>query len=456
MNNPFFWDTVQLGSKHANWIFEHDLQTILLPNNMDSGHPPFLGFLLATSWKIFGKSLFVSHLTMLPFICILIYQTVSLSKKLFPNTNQYFAIIIVLFDATLLAQSTLISPDIILISFFIMAVNGLILNNKFLLILSSTMLCIVSMRGMMCAFSLGLTALISNLINDKPVNFLSMTRIIVANLLPFFLGIMLIIGFLLFHYSETGWIGYHENSPWKESFDHVDFKGLIKNFIILVWRIIDFGRIGIILVLGFCIFKIYKNLNLKFKMINSAWKLILLLSIIAFIVTALPLMQYKNLLGHRYLMPIYFIFSIVMIKLVEIVFDFRYQKIVLLTVILIELSGNFWKYPLSISMGWDSTLAYLPYFGLRDKMLDAINKRKIPFSQIGTDFPNDKDFKYIDLKESKENFKYFNFDKDQYILSSSVYNVLPDPNDYNFTKGWRIIEKFESGSLNMILYERVK
>ena len=45
-----------------------------MPDSFDPGHPPFLGFLLALSWKIFGHTLMVSHFVILPFIIGFFYQ----------------------------------------------------------------------------------------------------------------------------------------------------------------------------------------------------------------------------------------------------------------------------------------------------------------------------------------------------------------------------------------------
>ena len=49
--------------------------------------------------------------------------------------------------------------------------------------------------------------------------------------------------FLAFHYWKTGWIGFHSNSEWAPGFELVSGKQLIKNAIILGWRLLDFGRI---------------------------------------------------------------------------------------------------------------------------------------------------------------------------------------------------------------------
>ena len=56
-DHVFFWDTVQLGAKHAYWYYENNFQSLLLPTEIDSGHPPLFGMYLAFCWLLFGKSL---------------------------------------------------------------------------------------------------------------------------------------------------------------------------------------------------------------------------------------------------------------------------------------------------------------------------------------------------------------------------------------------------------------
>src|SRR6056297_2929728 len=70
---PFFWDTVQLGSKHAHWYYENNYQSFFLPQSIDSGHPPTFGMYIALLWKILGKKLWVSHLSLVPFTALIVF-----------------------------------------------------------------------------------------------------------------------------------------------------------------------------------------------------------------------------------------------------------------------------------------------------------------------------------------------------------------------------------------------
>jgi hypothetical protein len=92
----FFWDTVQLASKHAHFFYETDFRSIILPNEIDSGHIPTLGFYLALIWKIAGKTLMVSHLSMLPFVIGIVCQTIILVRRHFSKEWHYYALAIIL------------------------------------------------------------------------------------------------------------------------------------------------------------------------------------------------------------------------------------------------------------------------------------------------------------------------------------------------------------------------
>ena len=47
-----FWDNVLFTSKIGNHLYNNSIFDWMLPNNLDAGHPPTLGFLLAIFWKI--------------------------------------------------------------------------------------------------------------------------------------------------------------------------------------------------------------------------------------------------------------------------------------------------------------------------------------------------------------------------------------------------------------------
>ena len=66
--NPFFWDAIIQVSVPANWYYDNNFGHLFLPDQYATGHSTMVGFYLAFVWKIFGRTLVVSHFSMLPFV----------------------------------------------------------------------------------------------------------------------------------------------------------------------------------------------------------------------------------------------------------------------------------------------------------------------------------------------------------------------------------------------------
>ena len=150
----FFWDTVQLASKHAHWYYEQNFQQFLLPQHIDSGHPPIFGLYLAACWKIFGKSLLVSHFAMLPFLLGIVCLLQKIGTYYGNEKAAKYLILLVLVDPFFAGQSILVSPDIVLVFAFLCSFNGILKGNNFSIMASTILLGLISMRGMMVTFSL--------------------------------------------------------------------------------------------------------------------------------------------------------------------------------------------------------------------------------------------------------------------------------------------------------------
>ncbi|NPA44250.1 MAG: hypothetical protein GXO49_01825, partial [Chlorobi bacterium] len=362
-DNIFFWDTVQLASLHAHYFYENNFNNLLLPNEIDSGHIPSFGMYIALIWKIFGKTLFASHFAILPFLYGIIWQAYLLIKKFINKKYVFLALVIFLADATLLAQSTLISPDVVLVFLFLLALNSVLKQNKILLSISVAGLFLISMRGMMVATSILTLDIIFNIqftnFKETFVQLLKKTIIYIPALIIF-------IAFNYYHYYVKGWFAYHNNSPWATNFEITNLKGFLRNIIILIWRLIDFGRIFMWIITLSIIISSYKSI----KNDKKIRKLIIILFVVSFFLL-ISFLMYKSLTGHRYILPIYLTFSLLTTYLIFEKIKTKKRKIIISTLLVLGLlSGNFWVYPEKIAQGWDSSLAYLNYFKLRNKTID--------------------------------------------------------------------------------------
>lgn len=434
--NSFFWDTIQLGSKQAHWYYDNDFRYLLLPNRIDSGHPPVFGLYLACAWKVFGRSLAVSHLSMLPFLLGIVFQLHRLVSRFFSRENIMAAMCLVFADPTLLAQSIMISPDIVLVFFLLFALNSLLEGKRIVFMLALVGLGLISMRGMFCIAILFATDLILHF--STPRQFLK-------SLVSYIPVSLLVLAFLVYHYLSKGWVGYHKDSPWAACFETVDGKGFLKNILILAWRIADFGRIGLWIAAFLLVLRLRKMHT------DQRSRTLFIFFLASFCILSLSLLFYRNLLAHRYLIPVYITFSLWLCYMLLEVLRVRKSWITLLLLVLI--SGNFWVYPEQVAKGWDSSLAHIPYYGLRDEMIAYIHAKGIRITDISSEFPNAAKLRYTDLNNEESAFG----EKDttcRYVLYSNVFNGFTDREIQDLREKWILRKEFQKGQVFVRLYEK--
>ncbi len=439
IDNGFFWDTIQLSSKHANYYFTTNFADILLPNSIDSGHIPTFGMYLALLWKIFGRSLVISHLAMLPFIWGIVWQLQKLIAKFVKKEYAGWALLLVFLDPTLLSQLTLVSPDVPLVFFFLLALYSTLENKRKMLSLSVAFLFLTSMRGMMVSFCILIIDIIKNITFSK--SFKETFASLLKRSLIYLPAFIIFISFSTYHYLAKEWIGFHASSPWAELFERVGFKGFLYNIGILGWRIVDFGRIGIWIVF-FVLLVRYKRDIFKIK----ETRLLFLIFIILLVFLPANMVWAKNLLSHRYLLPIYLTFSLLCANILFMEQVGKKLKIAMISLWLVSITtGNLWIYPEKISQGWDSTLGHLPYYKIRRQALEYLDKQGIYYSEVQSFFPNNSSIDDFNLNNDYRQFVDFNNSCD-YVLFSNVFNVSDE--NYDLVKNhYSVIKHFNSGLL---------
>ncbi len=448
-DNIFFWDTIQLASLHAHYFYENNFNSLLLPNTIDSGHIPVFGAFLAIIWQLFGKTLFVSHFAILPFVFGIVWQAHLLLKEFINKKYVIFALILFLADSTLLAQFTLVSPDVPLVFFFLLALNSVLKNRKLLLSISIIGLFLISMRGMMVATAILIIDIIFN------VEFKSIKKTFLELLKKSVIYLPALTIFILYnfyHYKIKGWVAYHENSPWGVNFEFTSISGFFRNIGILIWRLIDFGRIFIWITAIIISIPILKKLFKDLKI-----RKILVVFIVTTIALSVSFLMYKSLTGHRYILPVYLIFSLLTSYLIfEKIKKTRLKYIVFSILLVGMLSGNFWIYPENIAQGWDSTLAHQHYYKLRIKMIDFMKEHKVDISETGSVFPNSGKLKYLDLSESTKSFAEKDLNKNKYVFYSNVFNDFSDNEINKLKQDFKLIKKNESFGVFISFYKKIK
>lgn len=449
-HHVFFWDTIQLGSKHAHWYYENHFKYLLLPTEIDSGHPPVFGMYLASMWQVFGKSLIVSHFAILPFLFGMIYFLLQIGKYLVNKKLAPLLLLLCVVDPTLAAQSLLVSPDVVLVCFFLMGLHAVFQDKNWLKTLAALGLALISMRGMMVVVVLFLFEISINFQNWR-----SLLRLLLQKIWHYVPAGLFGLAFLIWHYLQTGWIGYHPDSPWAPSFERVDMQGFIQNIAVLGWRMLEFGRVFVWITLVFIILQIR-----KYNKLNKLWqhtqvRQMVLLFIISTLILTPSLLLHRGLSAQRYLLPIYLALTFLCFTLIFNYLQNKNIRNIIFGIIFLGLgTGNLWVYPDKISQGWDATLAHLPYYQLRDQMLKYIDNQNIPPETIGTAFPEIGAFKYKDLSDRTEGFAAKDLQTQDYILYSNIMNDFSDVEIDRLREEWEVVKRFENQGIKMILYQK--
>ena len=441
-HDPFFWDTVQLASKHAHFFYQHQLQWAVLPPLIDSGHPPFLGYYLATMWTFFGYNLPVSHFSMLPFLCLLIWGLYRLAARLGTPYWAFWLLPLVLLDPVVAGQMVLVSPDIILLSFFVLALEGILGNRLVYITLGVVGLSLVSMRGMMTAAGLGI------FLSLRCWHLRTGFRYFWHQAGCFLPGIAGATAFLAWHWAQTGWIGYHAQSAWAPAFQRVAGGGFLRNIAVLIWRWLDFGRVfEWLILLILCVLWWKKRLRAPDTV------LLLLVGCICFFLS-ISAVLYQNLSAHRYFLPAYCAMHLLAFQWV--IQSNQKQHIIRLTFLALSIgfaTGNLWIYPRGISMDWDATLAHQPYHALRAEALTYLDQQGIDYQSVGSAFPNLNTGIDLMLNDDKRRFSDIQFDQNQLIFVSNVMNDLQASDFHRLDTAWIPRKRFAYAGVWIVLYQ---
>ncbi|MGB3619244.1 MAG: hypothetical protein WBA12_14085 [Catalinimonas sp.] len=477
----FFWDTVQLASKHAHWYWDQNFRYLLLPDGIDSGHPPLFGMYIALGWKLFGRSLVTSHLLMLPFAWLIVWQAYRLVSAYVGARWVAPALALVLAEPSLPAQLTLVSPDAALMAFFLWAINAARRERRGALAVALTLLALVSMRGMMCCVvvfaydvfcrrqtadgsrqtggqkTLDAVDRPSPSPDGQPAAVTESTSVFglrpsVKYLWPYAMGALPAVLFLVYHYVAKGWVGYHADSPWAPSFERVGAAGVVRNVGLVGWRLLDFGRVFVWVVGGALgVFLLRKRSVVDRR---SLRELLFLTSAVVVMLTP-TLVLYRYLVGHRYLMPHYLAVNLLVAwVLFRAPLSDRRRWGGWSVALVGLLTGHLWVYPDRIAQGWDATLAHWGYYEVRRELMDEVRGRGLDPTEVGSDFPNLATFRHIDLAGGDSAFVAKDLTKHRYVLWTNVYNGFTDAELAELEEEWTVLREARSGLVRGRLYSK--
>lgn len=449
-HNALFWDTMQFAGDHPNWYYDHHFRYFLLPDSCDSGHPPTFGLYLALVWELAGRSLWVSHTAMLPFILLLVAQAVWVGDLLFPDRKSYafWTTLLVLSESVLLSQCTLVSPDVWLMAFFLLGLNAILSRSRSQLIIAVLLMGMLSNRAMMVSFVLYLFQLSYD--RQYLAAGISRWRYALNRVGAFVPGALVALAYFAYHYYAKGWVGAPKDPRWSAGFEMVSPARMGINVLVLGWRLVDLGKIGTV-----AVFLVLLIRWMRGKIVIPSERKVLIQSfgvlvLGLFLLTALPLALYQGLLTHRYFLPL--TTSIVLLTVLLLACSgLKRQGLILSLMVLLQLSGHFWTYPQRFSQGWEGTLGHLYFYGMRHEFRAYMDQHGITKQQVASSSTLMQPDKKIDLGTDTVSYRDFEKDTVEYVWYCNVSNAMNKTVGYYF-KHYEIVKQEKRGHVEMVLF----
>ncbi len=439
-NIPFYWDNITL-SENACFHYDNSIYKIIPPTKSDFGNLTLYAYYLSVFWTIFGKSIFISHIAIIP-IVIGVFQEIKKITLHFIKPEYLFLIyLLLLLDPAISAQLILIGYDVFLLYFVLLAIRTLLEKKYLFYSICLLILSTISIRAIIYIFCL-------LLIHWMILIFIKKNNIKILDALVYLPALIFLVLFSTFHYEKTGWIFVNPDNIKHTSLNNISMA--LRQYGFIIWKIIDSGRIALwifVIVCGFVFFK-------RRKISNECKKLLLLL-IIPIVINGIVMVIISNPIGHKYFLQTYVFLSIIVVYFLQNIVSFKKRFLYFSIFIVFLVGGNFIVYPQKYGNAWDTSLKVLPYFKLEQKMRAFVVIKKINPKEIYTEFPLNSDFKYSYLQDD---FSYNELVADditsyKFVLWSNVLNVANLKPYELVQQNWKLIYSISSGQISFKLYK---
>ncbi len=443
---PFFWDTV-LNSKIAHWYLETGFKQLLVPEQYDAGHPPFFSLYLAGVWRLFGRSLALAHVAMLPFLGLLLWQFQKLTCRWLSPKGCVWATILLFCEPTFLTQASMVTPDIALVAFYLLALNALLDRQRFLLAIAMLFMASMSFRGILMVPALFATEIVLAWLGGKrKIDWMK-----IWPYLPVAFGTMI---WLWAHQQAVGWLLSPPPVTYGAHRKLVGIAGIARNAGVMLWRMLDFGRVFLWLMVGIGI------LLLGYKRVwaSAAHRTMLLAAAMPVLVLGMLFIPFSNPVGHRYFLTSYLLLIMLAVGLVELGGWQRRGRLALAAVALGLVTGHLWLYPQGVAQGWDGSLAHVPIYRLEQQMDAYLHTQGMRRDDVCSDFPLLPHPYYTRITDVDDDQGYCNYLEDDgcpWVLVSRINNGYTDAHlaDFMYSGNWVLRKGFSWGPIYMRLYQ---
>lgn len=445
---PFFWDSV-LHSKSATWYLNTGFSRITLPERLDAGHPPGFNLYLALVWRVFGRSLWVAHAAMLPFLGLLLVQFNALLKSFVNERGRGWAMLLLFCEPTFLTQAGIVSADIALLAGGLLALNAVAKRKGILLGLGMFLMAAVSFRGiLMVGLIVAIDVVWAWLDGSRRLNW----RAVV----PYAVVGFVVLLWLWVHWLAVGWVMSPPAETYGGQRQVLGLAGMARNVALMGWRVMDFGRVALWLLAA---------VALVWRIKCSSWRSLLTdkmvwAVLVVFGGLGLLFMPISNPPGHRYFLLGYSLLVIVAVGGLSPVGAERWWTwLGKLVAGAAMVTGHLWIYPRGVAQGWDASLAHLPGFELQDQVDAYLTSKAVAPSEVCADFPwlhAPEDTRLVPAGAGGWWRNYLEEKDCPWVVASNLNNGFTDEDWAAFDAGkdWKLEKEFQSGRIWIRIYQR--
>jgi hypothetical protein len=241
LNAPFHWDVMGFAVPAAENIYNHG---VFVAKTGSTGHPPLFLAILALTWKIFGKSLFVSHFLNIILGALGLTSLFFLANRLYGIKVAITSFMFLLFNQTFFTQVGIVYLSIPLMSSAILTVYAYIQRKYWLYLVSAVSMLLIKETSLIVLGSILLYEIFVSLSKrEKIIAVLKRTSALAIPVIP-------LIAWFLAHYLTTGYVfktarvfinkGNFFSTFLKNFMKHFIYDSSIENFNRTNWIILIF------------------------------------------------------------------------------------------------------------------------------------------------------------------------------------------------------------------------
>ncbi|MDE5609370.1 MAG: hypothetical protein K2I66_03175 [Bacteroidales bacterium] len=436
-NKALFWDSIQIISEPATLLYESGFSDWTLPDGSVTDNLA-LSAVVTLWWMIFGRTLFSTHILFGIFGALLIWQIYGLCRDVLSRDKQkalpwLFALVVS--DAAVVTQSLVPMFDTVMILVAVWLMRAVLKDRRGSMIAASICLVMLRSRGVLLCAGFGLMYLILH----------GLPRTMKVFLPAFFTTIALLV---LQFFMQGKLFGIGENSIMSVA---APSRILRNAFIGLPRFLLESGRLFVWGVLFVLVWK----LGWK-RSIQSIPHPISIGFVCFFVLLVVMTVPFRNPFGPRYFMILFILLELIAGLLIFEAMPLRKGRWVALALTVLLWGGHGVRYPEGIAVSWDTTLAHLPYYSLREEVKDYMQGMGISPKEVRAGFPYALTLDLTDLNGcEKGEIAYEEFsqcDTAQYILYSNISNGTLQ--EAGVTEDYELEKSFKRGYVYFRLYTR--